>query len=527
MTHSSHPADNFPAPGDDGDDAPLGRIVRNSAFNALGTVLIIPFNFLALFTLARRLGAEPFGTFFTIFAISAVIHWIADAGTTTVLTRRVSRFPEQLREIVSETLGVMLVVCAVSSTLFFLVATPWMMMRTDRVSFSVLVVVAVAMWSRHALEFASNVLRGLERFEFENFSRVLQVVTFYLFVYLWVYPETGGALAGFIAYAASNVLAAAVLWGILLVKWNCAGFRLSWEMIRRWWGESIPLGFGDIIRQLHMQMDTLVLASFAPREVVGLFSMAARPRMPLEMLPRAIVSVTFPTMTRTAYTDRRGFSRMFARTTSLLWSAALPISIGVSVCAAPLLAAAAGDDFLGAAWPLRLLIWATALIFVNAQLRLVLTALDAEQTYWRLIGFVLAVKFVLELLMVPLWGMYGACAGNLLGEVVLCAGGLWTLHRRGVYGPPLVQLLRVIPASVAMTAVLWPFSSAETSLITVAAAGIASCLVYGVISLATGVWPWAEVMRMWQSVRRPMAAASLEPALLAHQELETSDIVVG
>jgi hypothetical protein len=54
VTHSSHPADNFPAPGDDSDDAPLGRIVRNSAFNALGTVLIIPFNFLALFTLARR-----------------------------------------------------------------------------------------------------------------------------------------------------------------------------------------------------------------------------------------------------------------------------------------------------------------------------------------------------------------------------------------------------------------------------------------------------------------------------------------
>jgi O-antigen/teichoic acid export membrane protein len=371
------------------------------------------------------------------------------------------------------------------------------------------------------------VLRGLERFEFENFSRVLQVVTFYLFVWLFVYPETGGALAAFIAYAASNVLAAGALWLILLVKWNCAGFRLSWEMIRRWWSESIPLGFGDIIRQLHMQMDTLVLASFAPRQVVGLFSMAARPRMPLEMLPRAIVSVTFPTMTRTAHTDRPAFSRMFARTTSLLWSAALPISIGVSVCAAPLLVAAAGSGFLGSVWPLRLLIWATALIFINAQLRLVLTALDAEQSYWRLIGLVLGVKFVLELVMIPLWGMYGACAGNLLGEVVLCVGGLWTLRRFGVFGPPVWQLMRVIPASVAMAAVLWPFSDPETSLVSVAAAGIVSGLVYVAVSLATGVWPWADVMRIWQSIRRPMTAASLEPALLAHQELESSDIVVG
>lgn len=527
VNRSTHPAENFPAPDtEEHHDAPLGRIVRNSAFNALGTVLIVPFNFLALFTLARRLGTEPFGTFFTIFSISAVIHWIADAGTTTVLTRRVSRYPEQLREIVSETLGVMVVVCAVSSTLFFLIATPWMLFLTDRFSFAVLAVVAVAMWSRHALEFASNVLRGLERFEFENFSRVLQVATFYLFVVVWVYPENGGALAGFIAYAASNIIAAAVLWGILLIKWNCAGFRLNWEIIRRWWTESIPLGFGDVIRQLHMQMDTLVLSVFAPRAAVGLFSMAARPRMPLEMLPRAIVSVTFPTMTRTAHTNRPAFSRMFARTTSLLWSAALPISIGVSICAAPLIATAAGPAFLEAAWPLRVLIWSTALIFINAQLRLVLTALDAEQKYWRLIGFVLGTKFVLELIMIPLWGMYGACAGNLLGEAVLCVGGLWTLHKLGVYGPAWKQLLRVVPACMAMAAVLWPFSGEDARLLPMAIAGIASGIVYVVVCLATGVWPWAEVQRIWQSLRRPVTAVSIDPVLLV-QELENSDIVVG
>jgi O-antigen/teichoic acid export membrane protein len=528
VIRSCHPAENFPAPDDTPDaDAPLGRIVRNSAFNAMGTALIVPFNFLALFTLARRLGAEPFGTFFTIFAISAVIHWIADAGTTTVLTRRVARFPDDLRTIVAETLGVMVVVCAVSSLLFFSVAAPWMMLRSDRVSFTVLVVVAVAMWSRHALEFASNVLRGLERFEFENMSRVLQVVTFYLFVWVAVYPETGGALAAFVAYAASNVIAAGALWAVVLIKWHCVGFRLNWPMIRRWWSESVPLGFGDVIRQLHMQLDTLVLSVFASREVVGLFSMAARPRMPLEMLPRAIVSVTFPTMTRTAHTDRAAFSRMFAQTTALLWSAALPISIGVSICAAPLLAAAAGPSFLEAAWPLRLLIWATALIFVNAQLRLVLTALDAEQSYWRLIGIVLGVKLVLEAVMIPLWGMYGACAGSLLGEIVLCVGGMWTLRRLGVVGPAMLQLVRVLPASVAMAAVLWPLRGEDAELLSVAAGGIASGVVYVLICLATGVWPWSDVMRLWQAVRRPVTAKGFEPALLVHQELEASDIVVG
>jgi len=525
VTHSSHPADNFPAPDVVEDDAPLGRIVRNSAFNVLGTALIVPSNFVALFTLAWRLGAHAFGTFFTIFAISAVIHWIADAGTTTVLTRRVSRRPDQLRSIVSEALGVLLVVCLISAALFFLIATPWMALRTERVSISVLLVVAAAMATRHALDFAANVLRGLERFEFENLSRVAQTMMFCLFVWLWVHPETGGALAAFIAYAASNLIAAALLWGILLVKWPCAGFRLNRAVVRDWWLESLPLGVGDVIRQLHMQVDTLVLALFQPQRVVGLFSMAARPRMPLEMLPRIIVSVTFPTMSRTAHVNRAAFSRMFASTTNILWSAALPISIVVSMCAAPLIEIAAGPPFREAVWPLRLLIWATALIFVNAQLRLALTALDAEQSYWRLIGWVLAAKVSLEAALIPVWGLYGACLGNLFGETILCIAGLRTLRKLDVKGPALTQLLRIVPASAAMALVLWPFAGDEARLVPMALAAIGSGVVYIVVGLMMGVWPWADVMRVWQSVRRPSPPIALDSAMAtATAEVEVAAV---
>src|SRR4026209_2378261 len=90
--HQNHPRSE--APGE-----VLVRLVRNSAFNALGTALILPFNFIALFTLARRRGKESLGTFFTVFAISSVVHWIGDAGVATVLTHRIARSPDRLRHI--------------------------------------------------------------------------------------------------------------------------------------------------------------------------------------------------------------------------------------------------------------------------------------------------------------------------------------------------------------------------------------------------------------------------------------------
>lgn len=495
-----------------GHESPLSRMVRNSAFNAVGTLLIVPSNFLALFTLARRLGAQPLGTFFTIFAISAVIHWIADAGTTTVLTRRVARTPERLKEIIPEALGVLCVVCMVSSTLFLLIAVPWMAIFTDRVSLAVLIVAAAAMWSRHALDFAANALRGLERFEYENLSRVVQTFTFCLFVWLWVYPSTGGALAGFIAYAASNFIAAALIWGVLLIKWRCSGFKLNREVITRWWSESIPLGAGDVVRQFLLQMDTLLLAAFRPQAIVGMFSIAARPLQPLQLLPRIIVSVTFPMLSRAAHVDRSAVNRIFEKTTSILWAASLPISIGISMAAEPMIVATAGPKFADAAVPLQILIWATGLIFINAQLRFVLTALDAERVYWRLICWTLAVKVVLEAVMIPLWGMYGACVGNLLGEAALCCGGMIALRKFQIAGPHWTRFLRPLPAAAAMAAVMWPFARGGASIVSLVGAGIGGGLLYVAVALASGVLPWADVRRLWNSLKRPALVPALEPA---------------
>lgn len=508
----------------------LNKIVRNSGFNFLGTILIVPFNFVAMFVLARRLGAEPLGSFFTIFAICAVIHWIADAGTTTVMTRRIARFPHELPTIVAEALGVLLAVCGISIVLFLAVAVPWMHFATDqRLSFATLLIAAAAMAARHSLEFGCNLFRGLERFEFENVARVVQTGLFLTFVWFGVYPETGGTFAAFVAFAASNVFAALLLWTILFVGWRCIGFCFRWRIIRHWWRESLPLGFGDVIRQLQMQIDTLLLSAFRPQAVVGLFGVAARPLQPLQLLPRIIVSVTFPMMSRAAHGDREAFSRTFAQTTNLLWIASLPISIIITACAKPLIIATAGPDFAGAAGPLTLLIWATGLMFVNAQHRFVLTALDSERKYWRLIIWSLGIKVILEIGLIAAFGVYGACLGNLIGEAILCVWALKMLHDMGIHSPSHAQVLRAIPGAIAMALLLWPVAQLELQgnhpieqllILSVAAAG--STIVFAAVCLLCGAWRKADLLRVWHALRRPERSSATIPLATAPEVAEAA-----
>lgn len=491
---------------------PLGRIVRNSALNAVGTLLIVPCNFVALFTMARRLGAEAMGLFFTLFAICAVIHWIADAGTTTILTRRVARDPSDLRRCVAEALGVMTIVMAASAALLTLVAWPWLKLTCDATPWTVIAPAATAMLGRHALDFASNIFRGLERFEFENLARVVQTAAFCGFV--WFLVQSGGeASMALWAFAASNLLAAALIWGVYATRHGLTWPRLSPSIAGRWFRESAPVGVGDVIRHLLLQLDTLLLAAMRPAAMVGLFSVAARPLQPLQLIPRMITSVTFPMMSREGRVDIDKVSRAFAHTTNLLWVASLPVCVATVACAEPLILATVGPAFAEAAGPLKLLIWATVLVFVNAQLRFVLTALDEERKYWRLIASALACKALGGVTLISALGVYGACLANLLGEAALCFGGLWVLRGLRIEGPSLGQLTRAVPAALFMAAVVAPFAGADTTLWRLAIAVVASGVVYIGVCLATGALPWEAVTRVAEKLLgRTPRPATLGPA---------------
>jgi O-antigen/teichoic acid export membrane protein len=273
-------------------------------------------------------------------------------------------------------------------------------------------------------------------------------------------------------------------------------------VVRDWLRESVPLGFGDAIRRLTMQLDTLLLAAFKPAAAVGLFSVAYRPLQPLQLLPRAIVSVTFPMMSRVAHTDRAALSRAFASTTNLLWVAALPISLLTMAYAAPLVLSTAGADFAEAIGPLRLLIWVAPLVFINAQLRFAFTALDAQQRYWRIVCGMLGLKAAAELILIPVWGVYGACLGHVIGELALCLGGLAVLHNLGVAGPTAWQLARVIPAAIAMMLLLVPVWLGNASLLSLGLLGPVSLVVYFAACVLFGAWPWSDVVQIWNAAVR-------------------------
>src|SRR5205823_11229595 len=152
----------------------------------------------------------------------------------------------------------------------------------------------------------------------------------------------------------------------------------------------------------------------------------------LNWLPRAVATATFPAFARLAESDRAALSRAFSDSVRLLWIASLPLAVAICVCAEVVVRALAGYEYLEAAQPLRILIWIACLSFLSFPLGLLFAALGQQRLYARLVLAIFLLELVPEIVLIPVWGYYGACMGSEVGELVFTIVGLALCRSLGI-----------------------------------------------------------------------------------------------
>jgi len=130
----------------------------------------------------------------------------------------------------------------------------------------------------------------------------------------------------------------------------------------------------------------------------------------------------------------------------------LPLAIGGTLLAVPIVSLLFGDRYLAAAVPLALLIWSIPLNLVRDVPLMALMSAGRERSVMQvtLAGAVLAV--VLALALVPRWGMVGAGVATLVAETARAALALTQAKRLGFRLPPIRRFVRLGVAGGAMAA---------------------------------------------------------------------------
>jgi O-antigen/teichoic acid export membrane protein len=482
------------------------RIVRNSAGNLLALAVNAFCNLLVVFALARYLGKELLGQYFTVFAVLMAVQMILESGITTMLTCRIVQCPDIWRRTVAEATGLLVLVVMASVGSMAGIGFAWSRWRDDPTMYGPYLAASFACAALQVERFCSAVFRAFEQFRYENIGRVIQGTFFGGSVIGCCMLGIASPAVAMAMLGVSHVAAAIFLIMKLQLRWRCLGWRLDLSVVKDWLREAVPIGMGDVVRRLTWQLDTLLLGAMQSPGVVGIYSVAYRPLGPLNWVPRAILTAAFPSFARMAATDRESLDRIFANSTRLLWVISLPIAIAICLSAKPLILFLAGSEFLESATPMQVLIWISTLSFLSIQFRFLYTAVGRQQLFARLALVIFLIEAAIEALLIPFWGYMGACAGSLVGELVFTLAGLAFCSYFGLGRIPWAPMFRAGLAGFVMGAIIWP--GRDLSLIKIIPLIAVASLVYVLLCILLGALHWVEVRQSFDAL---FALARIKP----------------
>jgi O-antigen/teichoic acid export membrane protein len=354
----------------------------------------------------RQLRPEDFGRYSTVAALVLFGNFVADFGTSTAITRRVSRTPESADDLLSGTLLGSLALGIVSYGAVVAFAA---------LSYSPTIVVdaaigALAIPSAAMLSSLLGALDGRGLIAGRAAISALQT----LLVAAGAVPVLlGTGVRGALALMAVAPLIALVLASVAARRAGAWSSRLrvdrarTLELLR----SAAPYAATGGLAALTMRFDVVLLSIVTSAAETARYDLALRLLEAGTYVSTAITSpLLFILSRRLGVGDRDGAQRAYSEAVRLVYLLGLPLSAGLIVLARPIVEVALGPGFAGAAVPFAIMgaaQWLTWLIYTQSAL---IMAGESMRRAVLLGVSITGLTVALDMCLVPIFGATGAAA---------------------------------------------------------------------------------------------------------------------
>jgi O-antigen/teichoic acid export membrane protein len=216
---------------------------------------------------------------------------------------------------------------------------------------------------------------------------------------------------------------------------------------------SRALALSRFLRTMIFSFDVVLLSFLVGEAEVGLYTAAYRICLLVLAVGVALHSSYLPEFARAAKSGDSTLTELTTRSIFFAWSLALPMLVGGSLLAQPMLRDLFGSPFDDAAQAFRILLLSATFIFVNGALRNIYLATHRLRIETWIIATAAGLNVVLNILLIPRFGMVGAAAATAFAEGLILAWGMMLIRRWSIR-PRLAGFVKVIAATLGMAALL-------------------------------------------------------------------------
>lgn len=372
--------------------------------------------FLLSVALARTLGPDGYGMYAYVFALVGIP---AQIGLSTLLLRDTARaeaagdWPTMRglwRWSSQASLAISGVLAAAGVVVYALTSGRWSPMETATAAIGLVLMPVLGQ-----VNLMGAALRGLRRVVLGQLPDTVLRPGLFL-VLVAAVPSLTSATAMALHTAATL---AALLVTMLLVRaaapWRGAAEPVAHSnaFAREWFHSSVPLAITAVLMLVNQQADILLLGVFRSKEEVGAYRVAVSMAGLVAVGLQAGNMVLSPHFARLyAQNDMRRLQILVTQSSRLVVWLALPVVLLCTFFGEPLLRLIFGPRYAGAYAPLAILCWGQLVNVAMGSVGVLLNMTGYERDTLRGVTVAAGINLVLNLVMIPLWGMHGAAISS-------------------------------------------------------------------------------------------------------------------
>jgi O-antigen/teichoic acid export membrane protein len=244
----------------------------------------------------------------------------------------------------------------------------------------------------------------------------------------------------------------------------------AWQFGREYGGFGLSLrmaGAGQVLRPalvigaanamglLNYNFSSLLLGFLRGEEAVAWFSVAYKPVTIALAIPLTYFIGLFPVLSRQFAEHRSEFDALAARSFRLCAIFAIPLGIGGMFLAEPMITTLFGGQYRDSALPFSILVWSAVFVILRGSYRHSLNASGRQNLDLRSAITSASLNVLGNCILIPRFGMIGAAAATVFGDVVWFAMSCYYFQRAVGKLNPIPVLLRPLLAGAAMAAMLY------------------------------------------------------------------------
>ncbi len=442
----------------------LQRLLSNTLLALVSTAMVKVSNSILFIMVGRAIGPEDAGVLGLGIAYFTVAFALSSWGLQELFVREVApRLHESGRYFINFlTLRLILAVSFYSLLLSFLrLNLPY----TDETQL-VIRIIGITVISEAVFDICQSLFSAYERLlvptigAIVNSSVTIGVGVWFLqrggevTAVAWAIPI--GSLAGLLVFPP------ALFWLFHHFPQSTA-IKLSWKFSWKQLRETPSFIMLSVFSVLSFQADTLIISLFMGKADLGYYGAAQMILMGFVMMPMAVRTALYPLMARYKEHAPAKLNLLYHKANQYLWIGALPIAVGITLLASPVIQLVFGESFTPAVHALQWSIWAIPFLLVTVPSARLMLVYHHQQAAGWIRGLGMIVSIGLNLWLIPRYGIVGASIARVLVAITYFGLLYWFVRINLQKDSFIAWFFRPIVAVLIMAGVVWPLR--QTSLL--------------------------------------------------------------